>query len=370
MRKIAALSRRSFLTSAGAAGLVAASGIAMPYYSRANTRPSFTHGVQSGDIDTNSGMVWARADRPSRVTFEIATREDFANATRLAPLDALPDTDLAVKRLVEGLPADQDIFYRLTLADLADINATSEPIVGHFRTAPASRRNVRFAWSGDTAGQGWGIDDVGMKTYATMAKHNPDFFIHSGDTVYADGAMKDEVELADGGKWTNVVLIDEKRKVAETLDEYRGQWKYNLLDPNVRAFNAAVPTFFQWDDHEVVNNWSASKDLLSDERYQVKSVALLSSRAGRAFHEMTPIRYTPAEPGRVYRKIAYGPLLDVFFVDLRSYRGPNGPNMEETLSPEARILGEEQVRWLKRELANSTATWKVIASDMPLGLIV
>jgi alkaline phosphatase D len=289
---------------------------------------------------------------------------------RLAPLDALPDSDFAVKRLVTGLPADQNIFYRLTLADLADINLTSEPIIGHFRTAPASKRNVRFAWSGDTAGQGWGIDEVGMKTYATMQKHEPDFFLHSGDTIYADGAMKDEVELADGGKWVNVVLIDEKRKVAETLDEYRGQWKYNMLDPSVRAFNAAVPTFFQWDDHEVVNNWSASKDLSADDRYQVKSVPLLTARAARAFHEMTPMRYTPVEPGRVYRKIAYGPLLDVFFVDLRSYRGPNGPSMEEALTPEARILGEAQVRWLKRELANSTATWKVIAADMPIGLIV
>lgn len=370
MRKNAALNRRKFLTSAGAAGLVAASGIALPSYSRANNRPVFTHGVQSGDVDTASGMVWTRADRPSRVMFEVATREDFADAMRLAPLDALPDSDFAVKRLVTGLPADQDIFYRLTLADLSDINLTSEPIVGHFRTAPASRRNVRFVWSGDTAGQGWGIDAVGMKTYATMQKHEPDFFLHSGDTIYADGPMKDEVQLADGGTWTNAVLIDEKRKVAETLDEYRGQWKYNMLDAHVRAFNAAVPTFFQWDDHEVVNNWSASKDLTADDRYQEKSVPLLIARAARAFHEMTPIRYTPAEPGRVYRKIAYGPLLDVFFIDLRSYRGPNGSSMEETLTPESRILGEEQVRWLKRELANSTATWKVIACDMPIGLIV
>jgi alkaline phosphatase D len=370
MRKITGLNRRKFLTSAGAAGLAAASGIAMPSYSRAGSRPVFTHGVQSGDVDTASGMVWTRADRPSRVMFEIATREDMANAVRLAPLDALPDGDFAVKRLVSGLPADQDIFYRLTLADLTDINLTSEPIVGHFRTAPASRRNVRFVWSGDTAGQGWGIDETGMKTYATMLRHEPDFFLHSGDTIYADGAMQDEVQLADGSRWINVVLIDEKRKVAETLDEYRGQWKYNMLDPNVRAFNGAVPTFFQWDDHEVVNNWSASKDLTADDRYTEKSVPLLVARAARAFHEMTPIRYTLAEPGRVYRKVAYGPLLDVFFVDLRSYRGPNGPSMEETLSPEARIVGAEQMRWLKRELANSTATWKVIASDMPIGLIV
>ncbi len=370
MNRIARISRRTFLASSTAAGLVGASGLALPYYSRANTRPSFTHGVQSGDVDASSGMIWTRADRPSRVMFEVSTTESFANAERLAPLDALPDSDLAVKRLLTDLTADQDIFYRMTLADLNDVNAVSEPIVGRFRTAPASKRSVRFAWSGDTAGQGWGIDDVGMKTYATIAKHTPDFFLHSGDTIYADGPMMDEVDLKDGSKWKNAVLIDEKRKVAETLDEYRGQWKYNLMDKNLLAMNALLPTFFQWDDHEVLNNWSSSKDLSGDDRYKEKSIALLAARAGRAFHEMAPIRFTPAEPGRIYRKIAYGPLVDVFFLDMRSYRGPNGPDMEETMTPQSRMLGEAQTKWLKRELANSKATWKIIAADMPIGLIV
>ncbi|HEV2504998.1 MAG TPA: alkaline phosphatase [Mesorhizobium sp.] len=370
MSKPASISRRAFLASTGAAGLVGLSGLAMPYYSRANTRPAFTHGVQSGDIDAVSGMIWTRADRPSRVQFEVATTESFANAERLAPLNALPDSDYAVKRLLTDLASDQDIFYRMTLADLNDVNAVSEPIVGRFRTAPTSRRSVRFAWSGDTAGQGWGIDEVGMKTYASITRHTPDFFLHSGDTIYADGAMKDEVDLKDGTKWKNVVLIDEKRKVAETLDEYRGQWKYNLLDKNLLAMNAALPTFFQWDDHEVVNNWSSSKDLTADDRYKEKSIAVLAARAGRAFHEMTPIRFTPAEPGRVYRKIAYGPLVDVFFLDMRSYRGANGPNLQTELNADSRMLGEQQTRWLKRELANSRATWKVIAADMPIGLVV
>jgi len=364
------LSRRGFIASAGGAGLAAMSGLALPYYSRANSRPSFTHGVQSGDVDVESGMVWTRADRPASVSFEVSTMESFANATRLAPLAALPETDFTAKRLIADLPSDQDIFYRMTLADLSDVNAVSEPIVGRFRTGPASKRNVRFAWSGDTAGQGWGIDETGMLTYATITRHTPDFFLHSGDTIYADGAMKDEVELPDGTKWANKVLIDAKRKVAETLAEYRDQWKYNMMDEHCRALNAICPTFFQWDDHEVVNNWSSSKDLSKDDRYAEKSVALLSARAGRAFHEMTPIRFTPAEPGRVYRKIAYGPLLDVFFLDLRSYRGPNGPAMEEVMTPQSRVLGEEQVKWLKRELANSKATWKVIAADMPLSIIV
>jgi len=359
-------SRRAVL----AGGTAFAASLAMPSLSRAASRPVFSHGVQSGDVTTNSGMIWTRTDRPARVMMEVSTTESFANARQLAPLTAMPTSDLAVKRMVEGLPADQDIFYRFVAADLNDINAVSEPIVGHFRTAPASRRSVRFVWSGDTAGQGWGIDDQGMRTYRTMMQHEPDFFLHSGDTIYADGAMQDEVVQDGKVIWKNVVLTDEKRKVAETLDEYRGQWKYNLMDEHVLAMNAAVPTFFQWDDHEVLNNWSDSKDLSGDDRYTEKSIHVLSSRAARAFHEMTPISYTPAEPGRVYRKIAYGPMLDVFFLDMRSYRGPNGAAMETEMTPESRILGAQQVAWLKRELANSKATWKVIAADMPIGLIV
>ena len=43
--------------------------------------------------------------------------------------------------------------------------------------------------------------------------------------------------------------------------------------------------------------------------------------------------------------------------------------MQETNGPDAYFLGPEQVTWLKRELLNSRATWKVIANDMPLALI-
>lgn len=347
-----------------------AASLAMPSLSRAASRPVFTHGVQSGDVDTSSGMIWARTDRPARISMEVATTESFADARRLPSMDAIPSSDMAIKRLVTGLPSDQDIFYRFTAADLSDINATSEPLIGRFRTAPSARRNIRFAWSGDTAGQGWGIDDQGMATYATMAQHQPDFFIHSGDTVYADGPMLDEVGLNDGTMWKNVVLPDEKRKVAETLDEFRGQWKYNMLDAHVQAMNAVVPTFMQWDDHEVVNNWSDSKDLLGDDRYAEKSVHVLQARATRAFHEMTPLRITPEEPNRVYRKINYGPMLDIFFLDLRSYRGPNTATPTTELTDDQRVMGAEQMAWLKRELASSTATWKVIASDQPIGLIV
>jgi alkaline phosphatase D len=365
------INRRSLFIGAAASSMALGSGIAMPHLSRAQSRPVFTHGLQSGDVDSSSGMVWARADRPSLVHFEYSTVESFTKSVKLPPLHALPEGDFAVKRLLAELPADQQIFYRVALADFSDVNVINEPMVGQFRTAPVTKRSVSFAWAGDTGGQGWGInlDDGGMKTYASIATHKPDFFIHSGDTIYADGPISAEKDMPGGGKWKSIVA-EGVEKVAETIDEFRGRWKYNMLDEHVRNFNATVPVFYQWDDHEVANNYSASKDLSADDRYKEKSVPLLTARAGRAFHEMTPIRYTPEEPGRVYRKVSYGPLLDVFFLDLRSYRGANGASMETELTPQSRIIGEQQVKWLKRELGMSKATWKAIASDMPIGIIV
>jgi alkaline phosphatase D len=40
-------------------------------------------------------------------------------------------------------------------------------------------------------GQGWGInpDFGGMKIYKAMRQTQPDFFIHCGDNIYADGSM-------------------------------------------------------------------------------------------------------------------------------------------------------------------------------------
>jgi alkaline phosphatase D len=357
-------SRRRFLAGAGAIGA-----LAMPYLSRAADRPLVTSGVQSGDVGADGGVVWARADRPSQMLVEVATSDSFAKVRALPPVAALPESDFTAKLLVQNLPAGQDIFYRIRFRNLADINVASEPVLGRFRTAPADRRDVSFVWGGDVAGQGWGInpDDDGMFTFATMRKHRPDFLLHSGDTVYADGPIQREVTLADGKIWKNVT-IPEKAKVAETLDEFRAAHKYNFRDEHVRAFNAEVPIFVQWDDHEVTNNWSPSKQLPA--AYKERSVPLLAARAARAFHEMYPIRESINEPGRLYRTLNYGPHLDVFMLDERSYRGPNGPNLQNDYGPEGYFLGPEQLAWLKRGLLNSRATWKVIASDMPLSIIV
>ena len=249
--------------SAAATGVIGGiAGIARPYLSRAADRPPITHGIQSGDVATDSGVVWARTDRPARMLVEIATTDTFNDILGAVAADALPETDYTAKALIENLPAGQDIFYRVRFADPATPSITGEAQVGHFRTAPDHRRAVSFVWSGDTAGQGWGIDEGrgGMRTYATMLESRPDFFIHSGDNIYADCPISSSLKLPNGELWRNIVT-EEKSRVAQTLADYRGNYKYNLLDANLRRFNAEIPIFAQWDDHEVANDWAPGEIL-------------------------------------------------------------------------------------------------------------
>jgi alkaline phosphatase D len=284
------LTRRHLLVrSASTLALAGLGSLARPYLSRAADRPQIACGVQSGDVSQNSAVVWARADRPARMQVECSTLESFKNIVRVASVDALPERDFTSKLLLEGLPPGQDIFYRVRFEDIGDSGISSETQVGHFRTAPTDKSSISFVWSGDTAGQGWGIDLArgGMRTYKTMLENRPDFFIHSGDHIYADCPIPSELKLPDGKIWRNIVT-EEKSSVAHSLEQFRGNYKYNLLDDNLRAFNAAVPMLAQWDDHEVTNDWSPI-GTADETGYTEDGKSRLVERGRRAFFEFMPL---------------------------------------------------------------------------------
>ncbi|MER7762086.1 alkaline phosphatase D family protein [Streptomyces sp. NPDC097619] len=351
-------------------------------------RPQALWGTQTGAVTAHSALVWVRSDRPARMWVETSPTENFRYGVRRhrGPLLG-PATDFTGTTAVHGLPPGTQVHYRVLLADPADPRRTGQPVRGTFRTVPVRRRDgVRFLWSGDLAGQGWGINPErgGYRVFEEMRRLDPDFFLFSGDTVYADGPVQPSVTLPDGRIWRNVTT-EAKSKVAETLEEFRGNFRYNLLDANLRSFQAQVPVVAQWDDHEVRNNWYPGQ-LLEDPRYAVKEVDVLAARARRAFGEYFAapgplptdggtLGATGAgtaggvgDAGRMHRVVRHGPLLDVFVLDMRTHRDPNSPNRQD--SDPVGILGAAQLEWLKRELSRSRAVWKVLAADMPLGIVV
>lgn len=357
------MNRRQFLrTTAGAF-------VFPPFVQSPRSAPQVTHGIQVGDPRADRAIVWARADRSARMVVEYAPTEDFIDIRRVSGPAVTAASDFTGRVDLKNLKAGQTYFVRVRFED-RDGRTLSEPAQGSFRTASASPRDIRFLWSADTVGQGYGINPAvgGMRIYETMRRLDPDFFIHCGDTIYADNPVPAEVPLPGGTVWRNLTT-EAKSKVAETLEEFRGNYLYNLMDVNVRSFNAAVGQIWQWDDHEVVNNWSPGKDLDGMAEYTVKDIRALAQRARQAFFEYAPMRLESRAP-RIYRRISYGPLLDIFVLDLRTYRAANNFNRQESESAETAYLGTDQLSWLRRDLKNSRATWKVIASDMPIGLIV
>lgn len=274
---------------------------------REGARPGFPSGVQSGDVTASSAVVWSRCDRPARMWVEWDTSERFVRTRRVRGPLAGPGTDHTARVLLGDLPAGERIFYRVLFEDAADSRLVSEPLAGSFRTAPRRKRDLLFAWSGDVCGQGWGIDTSrgGMKGWEAVRAKRPDFFIHSGDTIYADNPLQAEVKLDDGSLWKNL-LTPAKSKVAETLDEFRGCHAYNRLDENLRRFSAEVPVLAAWDDHEVLNNWYP-QERLDDARYRERRLSVLSERARQAFLEYLPLRPNPEDPHRIYRSYAMGP---------------------------------------------------------------
>ncbi len=340
---------------------------------RESVRPQLTQGLQFGDVNAHQGIVWSRSDRPARMWLDYSYTPSFQQFETLRGPYALANSDYTARIDLQSLRPDQQVYVRVRFQDLSNERVMSAPVQGSFITAPQNNsRSLHFLWSGDTAGQGYGInpDIGGMRIYRSMLNESPDFFIHSGDTIYADGPISATQTVENGQVWRNIVT-EEVSKVAETLNEFRGRYKYNLLDENVLAFNRSVPQIWQWDDHEVVNNWSSAKDLTLDTRFNEKNIPALVARASTAFMEYSPMRpFSAVEQSRVYRKISHGPLLDLFVIDMRSYRGPNSANNQSKAGPTTAFLGQDQLRWLQQSLLESTAIWKVIAADMPIGLLV
>jgi len=354
-----ALSRVPML--AQAPGIIAAPGL----------RPLVTDGVASTVVDETTGLVWARADRAARLHVDWATTDRFDDPRTVAGPAALEASDYTARVQLTGLPRGQRVFYRVRFQDLADLRRWSEPAAGSFLTAPAGAgRDVSLVFSADTVGQGWGLDPAygGMQTYASMLGVQPDLFVNLGDAIYADQPVGVAVPLDGGGTWRSAPSLA-KSKPAETVDEFRGNYRYNLTDAHMRRFNQSTAQLTVWDDHEVRDNWYPERRQDGDPRYGVASVALLAARAAQAHFEYTPMPLDGRDPERRYRSVRYGPV-EVFLLDYRSYRAANSVNRQTEAGTATAHLGDAQVRWLEAALAASPATWKVMASSLPIGLVV
>jgi alkaline phosphatase D len=286
------------------------------------------------------------------------------------------ETDYTGSVVVQGLEPGESYRYRVRCEARGGRDAGSDlSPVGALRTppAPGDREGVRFVWAADLAGQGWGRNpdlvittedgetlEGGYPVFEVMRRLRPDFALFAGDIIYADNPVPPTKEIPQalgGGPWVNDPAKD---FVALTLDQYRENWRYNLGDRKLQDFLLETPMYIQWDDHEVTNNWYPG-EILTAAPYGGLEADALAERARQALFE-----YNPIAGDRIYRKFRHGKHLELFLLDERSFRGPNPDNA----SPAGiEMLGQRQLRCLKRGLARSEATWKLVATHDPLSIV-
>ncbi len=306
--------RREFLRSlvgAGLAlpGLLSGSGCA-PKLVQIDPNTGLCLGYITGDVSADSALVWLRAAAGSQVAVQFTPDSSFAqaNSTPLVAVDRAAD-NTAMIALDKLRPATR-YFYR------ALVSGKQSGSIASFTTAPSSDDDAKvvFCFSGDTR-----ESYQPFTVMEAVQARRPDFFIHLGDTIYADR----------GGD-------------ARNLEEFWQKYRANRSDLFSQNFFASTSVYALWDDHEVADDYPPGYPL--------------APIGHQAFLDYWPIRRPAAEPHRIYRSARWGRAVELFLLDTRQYRDPKRSTM----------LGLAQREWLFDGLANSTATFKVIATTVPM----
>ena len=357
----------------------------------------FKFGVASGDVSSNSAILWARANKPGKAQLQLVQRGSFgkcdpASAKKKLVAKAQKGNDLTVQLKVDGLQPGRTYKYRWCMAG-GKLSA-----VGHFDTAPApgQAKTIRFSVTGDqdasplpgTSTPYW--NDFGV--WRQIKKENNNFNVLIGDTIYSDS----EVPGVGGVAGTAV-----------TVPQKWAKYRLNLGQKPWTAVRGGTSYYAHWDDHEFINDFARSESVFPEEGGNVVyDGEQLYKNGVKAFRNYNPVTYS-AKNG-IYRTFRWGKNLQLFFLDERSFRsaradyggacdnppGSGNPDLAPTApesnrklfatlapqlllapppaclaaieDPNRTMLGQHQREVFERAIKASTATFKVIVNEVPI----
>lgn len=173
--------------------------------------------------------------------------------------------------------------------------------------------------------------ELGYPALAAILAMNPDVFVATGDNVYYDVPYEGR---------------------ADTAPTMRQKWHEQLAKPRFIDLFAAVPTYWEKDDHDYRYN---DDDNTPD-------TAPLPSLGREIFLEQVPV-VDPLDPNPVtYRTHRISQDLQLWLTEGRDYRSSNMMDA----GPDKSLWGVEQREWLKQTLLESSATFKILISPTPM----
>lgn len=235
-----------------------------------------------------------------------------------------PDRDFTQQFLLEDLNPSTLYNYRVELRSISGGRLRKCP-VGKFQTAPAPDewQPVKFF---ATTCQDYACRDhpEGYHTYESMIRLGGDFIVSTGDSVYYD------LDLP----------------VVHSKEVARFHWHRMFSQGSlVRAFQNTAGYWLK-DDH----------DSFEDDDWPTRPPQRV---APMTYQDLAPIFLEQVPMGKsTYRKVRWGPDLEIWFVENRDFRSPNpAPD-----GPRKTIWGKEQKEWLIRTLKESDARYRLLVS--------
>jgi alkaline phosphatase D len=308
------MNRREFLRVAAGAGLVAPSLLASSGCAPGLISTDLSTGLSfcpmAGDVTDTSALVWLRAEPGSRVALQYGTQPSLTEYSSANVVTVDSESDYTAKISLDQLQPGTRYYYR------AEVARRMPGTIGSFVTAPRADDDakVTFCFSADTR--------ESYKPFTVMnavRAQRPDFFMHLGDTIYAD-----------------------RNGTAHTLNEFWAKYRVNRDDAWSAACFRETSLYVVWDDHEVADDYLPTNPLAPIGR--------------QAFLDYWPVRCSASEPQRIYRSFQWGRAVELFILDARQYRDLKKRTM----------LGEKQKQWLLDGLARSSATFKFIVTSVPM----
>lgn len=238
---------------------------------RGESPPSdFTHGPILGRLSSDGVGVWARTARPSEFLVRYGTARDQLTSTSDTVETTVDHDNTAWVHLTE-LKSNTKYFYELAMADSGTAGQG-----GSFHTLPSSSDvanpehnpkglfNFRFEFAcGNNQRTGGGSNfGSALPTYTTMLRdlkrdeeHSRiDFAILNGDWLY------EEKRDYPPDEWLRQVGVEAGRKprIVDIAPTIVGVWEnykhYFNEAPNLAEWHSSIPSFFTFDDHEIVND--------------------------------------------------------------------------------------------------------------------
>ena len=267
-------------------------------------------GPMLGALSPEGAQVWVRTLRPAKVEVNVTVSGEVKT---FGPVASTAASDLTAVVKVTGLKPSTTYPYRV----LVDGKPIKIPEHSLLTTAPKElyQGKARIAFGTCTHRIGLGNE----KLWTQIRSHKPAAMLLGGDIAVQDRNNHGGLHRSD-----------------YMLRDFLPAWK---------DFCAAVPVYASWDDHDYFNNDKAGipggykladKQRVCDVFYQAwnnPSYGFGDERRG------------------VFFRTRIGPC-DVIVLDTRYFR--NGTK--------GTFLGDEQMKWLEKELLECKAPFKIISS--------